>query len=396
MIFSRILKIIKELFPLFIIAGFINVWGYLKWIDRLDVFPLIINNVSGVIAVLITSLLFFSVFSMTLLLPSGFCTLSVTQSKKKTKLKIRYNEGCCAISALTAVLVAFTLLFLDKLSIWWVAGAAAIIAYLLHVYVNNKLNGHRQQHRRCLIACRERIRSCSAPLTPKIRRRFIWENIKASAVFINFFYTLYALMVALFSVLPLAFLVQGNIYFTHEKPWVQYFIVVAIYILLFMPSLLSLLTNRVKAQHGFKAVMAFFPALVIAVFSLFSVQLIQINQRSIEIVGMASWHAQVFAFKTESFPAYYFPQDIWGVSKVMGTERLIVGIKAFSNGETYLICPKQLGALREIALKNNAFTWQADEKAKAELADMSQYCLLVKSDQIRSGAAISTLFTSSP
>ncbi len=72
MIFSRFFKIIKELFPLFIIAGFINVWGYLKWIGRLDVFPLIINNVSGVIAVLITSLLFFSVFSMTLLLPSGF------------------------------------------------------------------------------------------------------------------------------------------------------------------------------------------------------------------------------------------------------------------------------------------------------------------------------------
>ncbi|QXG54223.1 hypothetical protein KTJ90_16725 [Pantoea jilinensis] len=397
MIFSRFFKIIKELFPLFIIAGFINVWGYLKWIGRLDVFPLIINNVSGVIAVLITSLLFFSVFSMTLLLPSGFCTLSGTLSKKKTKLKIRYNEGCCAISALTAILVAFfALLFLDKLSIWWVAGAAAIIAFLLHVYVNNKFNGHRQQHRRFLIARSKRIRSCSAPLTPKIRWRFIWEKIKASKAFINLIYTLFALMVALFSVLPLRFLVQGNIYFTHEKPWVQYFIVVAIYILLFMPSLLSLLTNKVKAQHGFKAVMAFFPALVIAIFWLFSVQLIQINQRAIEIVGMASWHDQVFAFKTESFPAYYFPQNIWGVNNMRGTERMIVGIKAFSNGETYLICPKQLGALREIALKNNAFTWQVDEKAKAELVEMSQYCLLAKSDQVRSGAAISALFRSLP
>lgn len=395
MIFSRIFKIIKELFPLFIIAGFINVWGYLKWIGRLDVFPLIINNASGVIAVLITSLLFFSVFSMTLLLPSGFCTLSGTQSKKKTKLKIRYNEGCCAITALTAVLVAFTLLFLDKLPIGWIVGIAVAVALLVHIYVNNKLNRQRQQHRRYLIAYRERIRSRSAPLKPNIRRRFVLEKFKASAVFINFSYTLYALMVALFSIVPLAFLMQGNIYFSHEKPWVQYLVIVAIYILLFMPALFSLLTNRIKAQHGFKAVMAFFPALVIAVFSLFSVQLIQINQRSIEIVGMALWQEKVFAFKHESFPDYYFPNQIWGGSKVIGTERLTEGIEAFSNGEVHLVCPKRLRALRETALKNNAFTWQTDKNAKAALTVMSQYCLLAKSDQVRTGAALTTLFRSS-
>jgi hypothetical protein len=391
MIFSRIFKIIKELFPLFIIAGFINVWGYLKWIGRLDVFPLIINNASGVIAVLITSLLFFSVFSITLLLPSGFCTLSGTQSKKKTKLKIRYNEGCCAITALTAVLVAFTLLFLDWLSGVWILAISAIIALLVHVSVNFKINRHRQKHRRHLIARCERIRD-RAGITPKIRRGISLEKIKANTFFINISYTFYALMVAFFSVLPLAFLLQGNIYFSHEKPWVQYLIVVAVYILLFMPALFSLLTNKVKSQHGFKAVIAFSPALVIAVFSLFSVQLIQINQRSIEIVGMALWQEKVFAFKNENFPDYYFPQHIWGAGKFIGTERLIEGIEVFSNGEVLLVCPKPLKALRERALKNNAFTWQTDEKAKIELTAMSQYCLLAKSEQVRSNAALTALY----
>lgn len=141
--------------------------------------------------------------------------------------------------------------------------------------------------------------------------------------------------------------------------------------------------------------MAFFPALVIAVFSLFSVQLIQINQRSIEIVGMASWQEKVFAFKNESFPDYYFPQHIWGAGKVIGTVRLIEGIEVFSNGEAHLVCPKRLKALRERALKNNAFTWQTDEKAKIELTALSQYCLLAKSDQVRTGAALTTLFRSS-
>lgn len=56
MTFWRIFKIIKALFPLFIIAGFINLWRHLKWTGRLDVFPLVINNASGVIAILITSL----------------------------------------------------------------------------------------------------------------------------------------------------------------------------------------------------------------------------------------------------------------------------------------------------------------------------------------------------
>ncbi len=109
--------------------------------------------------------------------------------------------------------------------------------------------------------------------------------------------------------------------------------IVAVYILLFMPALFFLLTNRVKAQHGFKAVIAFSPALVIAVFTLFSVHLIQINQHSIEIVGMALWQEKVFVFKKESFPNYYFPQHIWGMSKVIGAERLFEGMEFFQTAK---------------------------------------------------------------
>ncbi|WP_337011150.1 hypothetical protein [Pantoea sp. AS142] len=72
-------------------------------------------------------------------------------------------------------------------------------------------------------------------------------------------------------------------------------------------ALLSLITNQTKARFGIKPV-AFSPALVIAISILFSFQLIQINQRSIEIVGMASWHQQAFGFKAESLTAYSFPR----------------------------------------------------------------------------------------
>jgi hypothetical protein len=394
--FSRTFKIIKEFFPLFIIAGFINIWGYLKWIGRLDVFPLIINNVSGVVAVLITSLIFFSVFSMTLLIPSALSSLSGGQTSKKTKLKIKYNEGCCAATALTAVVIALTLMFIEKTLSVWVIGLSCAALLSIHTLLNYRFNRQRQQHHRELIRRRKCIHSRTSGLLGKHKWAFRLAELLTHTWFINVFFTFIALIIAGVSFLPLIFLLQADVYFSGHDLLLQYVVIVIMYILLFLPVLLSLVTNQTKARYGIKPVLAFSPALVIAIFSIFSVQLIQINQRSIEIVGMASWHSQVFAFKKENFPAYYFPQNIWGVSKVMGAERMVEGIKAFSNGETYLICPKQLNALRDIALKNNAFTWQTDEKAKEKLADLSQYCLLAKSDQVRSGAALSTLFASSP
>jgi len=394
--FLRTFKIIKDFFSIFIIAGFINVWGYFKWIGRLDVFPLIINNISGVVAVLITSLMFFGVFSVTLLIPSAFSSLSGWQACKKTKLKIKYNEGCCAATALAAVLIALTLMFIETDVSAWVICLSCIAILSIHTLLNYRFNRQRQQHHRELIRRRKCIFFSSLEVKFKHELAFWLAELLTHPWFINLFFTFIAIITAGASFLPLILLVKPDVYFSGHDLLLQYVVIVIMYILLFLPVLLSLATNKTKARYGLKPVLAFSPALVIAVFSIFSVQLIQINQRSIEIVGMASWHNQVFAFKTENFPAYYFPQNIWGVSKVMGAERMIEGIKAFSNGETYLICPKQLSALRDIALKNNAFTWQTDEKAKAKLADMSQYCLLAKSDQVRPGAALTTLFASSP
>lgn len=149
MFFKFNLKIIKDLSLLFIIMGFMNVWGYFKWIGRVDVFPLIINNVTGVIAILITSLFFFGVFSIVLLVPSVLCSLSGMQNSKGNRFNRKYNEGCCAITALTAVVTAFTLLLFEVMSYsWWLLITTTAAASLIHVIFNCFLNGKRQENRR--------------------------------------------------------------------------------------------------------------------------------------------------------------------------------------------------------------------------------------------------------
>jgi len=397
MMLLRIFKKLKAFFPLFIFAGFINAWGYLRWIGRLDIFPLIINNVTGVIAVLITSLLFCSAFALTLLIPSAFSSLTGEQSNKKTKLKIKYNEGCCAATALAAVVAALTLMFTEEKISAWHAVLACIVLFFIHSFLNYRFNCQRQKHHRELLKRLKQIQTGKDGLADKRKWAFLIAETATRTAIINLRYTLFAVLIAGLSFLPLLFLLQSDIYFSDRSLLLQYAVIVIMYIFLFLPVLLALTMNKDKTRYGIKPVMAFSPAIVIAVFSLFSVQLIQINQRSIEIVGMASWHERLFAFKADSFPDYYFPKKIWGASKITSRgERLIAGIEAFSNGETHLICPRVLKALRETALKNNAFTWQTDEKAKAELTAMSQYCLLAKSDQLRSSAALVPLFNVKP
>lgn len=393
MFFKFNLKIIKDLSLLFIIMGFMNVWGYFKWIGRVDVFPLIINNVTGVIAILITSLFFFGVFSIVLLVPSVLCSLSGMQNSKGNRLNRKYNEGCCAITALTAVVTAFTLLLFEVMSYsWWLLITTTATASLIHVIFNFFFNGIGQKKRRKALSRLEIIKIKSIEKSIITRIKFKILHIMFCAFFINACYILFSILIAIVSILPLAYLLQGDIYFSESGSLAEYFIFLVLYLLLFMPVLLSLVMYKKKVHHGIKPVMALSPAIVIAIFAIFSVQLIQINQRSIEIVGMASWHERAFAFKSEVFPAHYFPQDIWGVSKVSGSDRIIEGVELFSNGETHLICPKKIKMLRELALKKNAFAWQVDEMAKKNLTDMNQYCLLAKSEQVRTGAVFSSLF----
>ncbi|MDC7865163.1 hypothetical protein TH59_08080 [Pantoea ananatis] len=397
-VFSRFsFKTIKDLFPFFIIVGFINVWAYFQWIGRPDVFPLIINNVAGVIAVLITSILFFSVFSVTLLIPSGLCSLSALQKGKKARPTRRYNEGCCAITAFSAFLTAFTAIYFGESSdAWLILSAAGAVATGVHSLVNHRVNRLRQQHHRQLLARLKRMRSANNDLSTRLKRKFCLAEISLNVVVINLRYVIYAVFVSLVSFLPLLFLLPGDIYFSAKNTLPQYFIITGLYLLLFMPALFSLLTNKIKAHHGFKPILAFSPGLVLGVFTLFSVQLVQINQRAIEIVGMASWHEKVFSVPSKDFPAYYFPTSVWGPSKATGDARLITGIEAFTNGETHLICPARLKALRQRALKRNAFLWQADEKAKADLVGMSQNCLLIKGDKVTTAAVLNALLPNAP
>jgi len=390
-------KIIKDLFPLFIIAGFINVWAYFQWIGRPDVFPLIINNVTGVIAILITSILFFSVFSCSLIAPSALCSFTGTLNGKKARLARRYNEGCCAITAFSAFLAAFTVIYLGNTANGWLMLPSAFIAALsVHSLVNHWINRHRQQHQRQLLARLKCMRAAENGLTAHLKRKFFLAELSLNAVVINLRYVIFLVFIAMLAFMPLFFLLPGDIYFSAKNTLTQYFIITGLYLLLFMPALLSLLTNKIKAHHGIKPILAFSPGLILGVFTLFSVQLVQINQRAIVIVGMASWHEKVFSVPSKDFPAYYFPTSVWGASKATGDARLIAGIEAFTNGETHLICPTRLKTLRQRALKRNAFLWQADEKAKAELVAMSQNCLLVKGDRIMTAAVLKTLLPNAP
>ncbi|PWK99469.1 hypothetical protein C7431_102274 [Pantoea allii] len=390
-------KIIKDLFPLFIIAGFINVWAYFQWIGRPDVFPLIINNVTGVIAILITSILFFSVFSVTLLIPSGLCSIAGAQKGKKARPARRYNEGCCALTTFSAFLTIFTWLYFGSTtSAWLIFPVAFVVALCVHSLVNHRINRHRQQHQRQLLARLKRIRSAEYGLSAKCKMCFLLAEISLNVIIINLSYAIFSVAISVLSFFPLLFLLPGDIYFSAKNTLTQYFIITGLYLLLFMPALLSLLTNKIKAHHGIKPILAFSPGLILGVFTLFSVQLVQINQRAIAIVGMASWHEKVFSVPSKDFPAYYFPTSVWGASKATGDARLIAGIEAFTNGETHLICPTRLKTLRQRALKRNAFLWQADEKAKAELVAMSQNCLLMKGDRIMTAAVLKTLLPNAP
>jgi len=396
--FSRFtLKTIKDLFPFFIIMGFFNAWAYFQWIGRPDVFPRIINSVTGVVAIFITSVLFFSVFSLTLIAPSALCSFTGVQKGKKARLARRYNEGCCAIAALSAFLTIFTWFYFgDTTNAWLILLVAFVVALCIHSLVNHRVNRHLQQHHRQLLARLKHIKSVENGLNAKLKRSFFLAEISLNVIVINIFYTIFSISISVLSFFPLLFLLPGDIYFSAKNTLPQYFIITGLYILLFMPALFSLLTNKMKAHYGFKPILAFSPGLVLGVFTLFSVQLVQINQRAIEIVGMASWHEKVFSVPSKDFPAYYFPASVWGASKETGDARLFAGIDAFTNGETHLICPVRLKTLRQRALKRNAFFWQADEKVKAELVAMSQNCLLIKGDQVNTAAVLKTLLPNVP
>lgn len=203
-----------------------------------------------------------------------------------------------------------------------------------------------------------------------------------------------SLCIAFISILPLFILIDLEVYFTGEKLLVQYSIVVILYVLLFMPALMILFKNKAGRVQSVHPALVLAPFILVVIFGVFPALIIQVNQRGIELVGMASWKEKFFSFNVEDFPAYYFPEKEWGPTKEVGKFRLVKGLQVFSNNEVWLICPSGLEQLRTKALQGNALIWRVDEDSKHKLRDLSQYCLIARNNQVRTDAALAALYGS--
>ena len=394
----------KNLSVLFIVMGFINVWAYFQWIGRLDFFPFIISNVAGSLAILICSLVFFVATSFMFVMPSALCALtglkSTIKDKKKRglseRLEVYYNEGCAAATALVAVITAVTVLFLkEKISIELLY-IPSVTAFVSHVFFNFFINNKRQKYLRGFITRLQRLHERKNKPDRALSRWFRWESFKANTIIINIFYCLISLMIAFVSIVPLYILTGSKIYFASESLLVQYAIVVVLYFFLFMPALVGVFKSKPAQVQAVHPTLALAPAVLIFIFVVFSSLLVQINQRGIELVGMSSWQTKVFAFNADQFPAYYFPEEQWGESRKWneGNIRLVKGIEVFSNGDVLLVCPSFLKELRQKALEHNGLLWKTDTKSKLAVNEISQFCLIAKSDQVRTGEALKVLFES--
>jgi len=396
----------KNLSVLFIVMGFINVWAYFQWIGRVDFFPLIIGNVAGSLAILISSLVFFVAISFMFVMPSALCAIvglkSAIKDKKKLslrqRLKVDYNEGCAAATALIAVITAITVLFIKSEFDQESFLITFFVAFISHIIFNRFINNSDEIYLREFIFRFQRMYKDKVEGDSALKRWFFWERFKSYPSIINLFYCSFSLCVAFLSIMPLYILTGSKIYFTHESLIVQYTIVIALYFVLFLPALFMIFKNKRDHDGVIPPTLTLAPAILVVIFGVFSALPIQINQRSIELVGMSSWETKVFAFNADKFPEYYFPRKEWGETRKWdeGNIRLVNGVEVFSSGEVLLVCPSTLKQLRQKALENNGLLWKSDKDSKLELNKLSQFCLIAKSDQVRTGAALKKFFESLP
>ncbi|WP_312216385.1 hypothetical protein [Pantoea vagans] len=400
--FHWLFKNYKNLSFIFIVMGFINVWAYFKWIGRVDFFPLVIGNLSASLSVLISSLVFFLTISIMFFIPSALCSLmglkSTVKDKKKLsireRLNIEYNEGCTAITALITILTALAVLLINENSSVGVFVIPALMGLITHVICNYFINNQRQEYLRVFISRLKNMHERKSLVNCELNKWFAWERFKADQITINIFYCSMSLCIAFISILPLFILIDLEVYFTGEKLLVQYSIVVILYVLLFMPALMILFKNKAGRVQSVHPALVLAPFILVVIFGVFPALIIQVNQRGIELVGMASWKEKFFSFNVEDFPAYYFPEKEWGPTKEVGKFRLVKGLQVFSNNEVWLICPSGLEQLRTKALQGNALIWRVDEDSKHKLRDLSQYCLIARNNQVRTDAALAALYGS--
>ncbi|PZL88595.1 hypothetical protein CKF42_04625 [Pantoea sp. ARC270] len=347
-------------------------------------------------------MVFFLTISIMFFIPSTLCSLmglkSTVGDKKKLsvreRLGVEYNEGCTALTALITILSALAVLLINDEAGIWIFIIPAMLGLITHIACNYFINKERQDYLRYFLCRLERMYARDNTVSNDLRKWFAWENFKANQMTINFFYCAMSLCVAFISILPLFILIDLEVYFTGEELVVQYTIVVILYVLLFMPALMALFKSKFRRVQPIHPSLLLSPIILAIIFGVFPALLIQINQRGIELVGMASWKAKVFSFKADDFPAYYFPEKVWGVTRVIGQYRLVKGVQAFSNGEVWLVCPSDLQDLRTKALQKNALIWKVDEDSKSKLRELSQYCLIARNNQIRTEAALIVLYSS--
>lgn len=400
--FRWLVKNYKNLSFVFIVIGFINVWAYFKWIGRLDFFSLVVGNLSASLSILISSLVFFLAISIMFFIPTALCSLmglkrSIKDKKKlsiRERLETEYNEGCTAITSLVAILVALAVFLLNENISIRLFLIPALVGLVTHVICNHFTGNKSQRHLRLFILRLESIHKRKNLEKDYLTKWFCWERFKASQVIINIFYCCMSLCIAFISIMPLFVFIDMGVYFTGENILAQYSIIVILYFLLFMPALIILFRNKNGKVQTVHPALMLAPFIVLVVFGVFPGLLIQINQRGIELVGMASWEEKVFSFNVDDFPAYYFPKDKWGVTREVGKSRLVKGLQVFSNSEVWLVCPSSLYELRTKAIQNNALIWREDKDSQNNLKDLSQYCLIARNNQVRTDAALKNLYES--
>lgn len=357
-------------------------------------------------AILVSSLVYFVAMSILFVMPSALCAIAGLKSnikdKKKLRLseriKVNYNEGCVAASALVAVITGIAVLFINPKPGWQLLFVTFFPAFITHMTCNFFINNNEQAYLRKFIFRFQCINRGKIKSDKTLKRWFVWEKLKSNLLIINIFYSLYSLCVAFLSVVPLYVLTGSKIYFTDGDLLTQFIIVIVLYFLLFIPALSMIFKNKSDRDRDIPRSLALAPAVLIVIFGVFSALLIQINQRGIELVGMSSWKSQVFAFNADQFPAYYFPENKWGETRRWneGNIRLVNGVEVFSSGELMLVCPSTLIELRQKALESNSLIWKSDENSRQDFNELSQFCLIAKSAQVRTGAALKVLFESLP
>lgn len=386
-IFFIRLKSIVNLSGLFVLMGFFCVWAYLHGIGRVDVFPLILNNVSGALVIVVSSLISFFSVMMILALPSIFGAIfdfDIKNPEQKNKVSDKLqagffrNRSYISFTALPIVLIVFAIgIFkggsMQNLTIITLAIILFVRVFIDIVKVGKGFDWSGKKNKCWLISY----------LLRKISVLFFKYSWLIKKIIIYFANSTLTLCFCLMSFVPVIFLMNIACISTDSKV-LQYVCVACLYALLLLPVIIPSKKNKF---HGIKSIVELMTVVFIILCSVFPGVFARVNQQAIEIAGMSSSQETIFSFDSRHFPAYYFPEDAWGKVKVNVKDKrhMVKGIVAFSNVDVQLICPEDVKNLRDELFKNSFFIWQDNKASKEKLYEKTRYCLLINMDEMQSG-----------